>query len=232
MVKILHKVQHTAWRLSISSSSSDAESTVCKSRSWRAGIFVISAFLILMPSMTAVFCARASAAEHLLFRSMIYLDYKDHYRVFLSLHLHETCGVWEAFEVRRVIETTDREHALVYSRDESAEVLAFRELVALGESGFPLLSIPGTTRNVLFLKSLDYQGSHSTLGLSYPIDARPREKKWGWLPLSIVEDAQGFHLVESGGERYDSIRMEVDYRDYFGLKPVGLRACQPMRTMN
>jgi hypothetical protein len=182
--------------------------------------------------MATVFCTQLKAAEHLLFRSTIYLDYKDHYRICLSLHLHETDGVWEAFEVRRAIETTDREHALVYSRSESAEALSLRELEALGGSGFPLFSIPETACNALYLKALSHQGSPSTLGLSYPIDARPWMKKWGWLPLSIQEDDRGFHLVESGGRRFDNIQMEVDYQDYFGIKPTGLRVFQPDVTTN
>ena len=110
--------------------------------------------------------------------------------------------------------------------------MTLRELAALGEAGFPLLSIPGTTCHVLYLKAIGTGGAHPTFGLSYPIDARPWRRKWGWLPLSIVEDSQGFHLVESGGKPYDTIRIDVDYQDYFGIKPVGFRAFEPNRRMN
>ena len=124
------------------------------------------------------------AAEHLLFHTQFQADYGSHYRIFLWLHLYENCGEWEAFEVRRVIETTNRDHTGIYSRDETSRALPFRELISLGHKGFALLTIPHTTINILYLKVIDPASPKSTLGLSYPLEARPSRRQWGWLPYA------------------------------------------------
>jgi hypothetical protein len=183
--------------------------------------------LVAVPCMAAVFGSRADAGEHLLFRSVVHLDCEHHYRISLSLHLHEIQETWEAFEVRRSIETTDGERADVHSRVETAHTFTVTELVALGETGFPLLAIPGTNLTVLYLKLLDPRNPRGALGISYPVDVRPGERKWGWLPLSIVRDGSSFGLVDGGRFPYECIEMEVNYQDYWGLKPVGFRTFHP-----
>ena len=109
--------------------------------------------LIVALCLAASLGARVEAGEHLLFRSVVHLRYENHYRIFLSLQLLENRGAWDAFTVRRTVETIDPDRDCVLSQNESSITLAFGELVALGEKGFPLLALPGTTFNVLYLKA-------------------------------------------------------------------------------
>jgi hypothetical protein len=181
--------------------------------------------------LLVAFCAglalgvRVEGSEHLLFQSLINLDCKAQYRIALSLYLQEDAGTWQAFEVRSLIETTDPQVKELPSRIESTRTLAFSELVALGETGFALLAVPGTNLEVLYLKALDPRNPERTLGLSYPVDARPGIRQWGWLPLSIVKEGSVFHLVDTEGAPYGWIEMEVRYQ--WGRKPVGLCTFRP-----
>lgn len=173
------------------------------------------------------FTSRVEAGEHLLFRSVVQVDYGNRYRIALSLHLRENDGVWEAFEVRRIIETIDSDEQNVSSQASNGQTISIGELAGLGEKGFSLLAVPGTSLNVIYLKALDAQNPSASLGLSYPIDARPGEKKWGWLPLSIERSGSAFRLLTVGGTPYDCIETEVNYQNYWGLKPVGLCVFRP-----
>lgn len=181
--------------------------------------------------VAALLVARAQAGEHLLFRSVVHLESEDPYRIFLSLHLHESQGVWDTFTIRRSIEKIDLERETIYWRTESTLTLTFGELVMLGENGFSFFTVPGTNLSALYLKALDSENPQGTLGLSYPIDARPEQKQWGWLPLSIIRyGSKAFGLVDGRGTPYQWIKTEVNYQPYWGIKPVGFSAFQPVSS--
>jgi hypothetical protein len=178
----------------------------------------------------AVFDPCAQAGEHLLFQSRVDLDYSGRYQIFLSLFLHEEGGEWKAFEIRRAVEKTISRGTHVYSRDESVQKIEFPELISLGERGFPLFTIPGSTTGVLFLKIIDPDDPGSTLGISYPVDARPWKKQWGWLSLSIARTGSAFHLVDCSGAPYEWIDMKINYRNFGGTRPVGMRIFKPQTS--
>lgn len=184
--------------------------------------------VIMVLCVATLVPAPAHAEEHLLFRSAVYLEAEDPYRVFLSLHFHESQGRRQTFTIRLLIEKIDPEEKTVSGRAESAQTVSFMELVTLGEKGFSLFAIPGTALSVLYLKVLDCENPQGTIGLSYPIDARPEQKQWGWLPLSIVRlGPDAFGLVDGEGIPYQWIKMEVNYQPFWGIRPVGFSVFQP-----
>jgi len=201
------------------------------SRSTGKDFFDILGLSLAVFWIGAMFDPYVQAGDHLLFQSRVDLDYSGRCQIFLSLFLLEEGGEWKAFEIRRAVERTNRRGTPAYSKEENTQKIEFTELISLGARGFPLFTIPGSTTDVLFLKVIDPRDPGSTLGISYPIDARPWKKQWGWLSLSIVRTGSTFHLVDCSGVPYQWIDMKINYRNFGGTRPVGMRVFVP-KTSN